>query len=364
MILQEGIQALKCNDHRGGCNYDGITGDGSGLMTQIPWEIIQKWAKDEGKGDIDPKNSLVGMFFFDPEEVSEAQKEIEDLIGKSKFSVVGWREVPVDQSCLGKLALENAPSIYQFVIDSSNMSEEEIEVQSYSMRRQISKHLDNVFGKLKHYSVSLSNKTIIYKGMLISNHLAKFYKDLTNTDYLTQFALYHRRYSTNTLPRWSLAQPFRTIGHNGEINTFLGNVNWARARDAQYESDKLDDIMDDIVPVCGVLGSDSASLDNMVELYIKNGYSPQKALMLLIPEAFKDHPSLEGRQEVQDFYEYHAGMQEPWDGPANVTFCDGNILGACLDRNGLRPARYEITNDGMIYFGSEVGSNKIEESRI
>ena len=274
MILQEGIQALKCNDHRGGCNYDGITGDGSGLMTQIPWEIIQKWAKDEGKGDIDPKNSLVGMFFFDPKEVSEAQKEIEDLIGKSKFSVVGWREVPVDQSCLGKLALENAPSIYQFVIDSSNMSEEEIEVQSYSMRRQISKHLDNVFGKLKHYSVSLSNKTIIYKGMLISNHLAKFYKDLTNTDYLTQFALYHRRYSTNTLPRWSLAQPFRTIGHNGEINTFLGNVNWARARDAQYESDKLDDIMDDIVPVCGVLGSDSASLDNMVELYIKNGYSP------------------------------------------------------------------------------------------
>lgn len=244
------------------------------------------------------------------------------------------------------------------------MSDDEIEVQTYALRRQISKHLDHTFGRLQHYSVSLSHKTIIYKGMLIADALANFYKDLRSPDFLTQFALYHRRYSTNTLPRWSLAQPFRTIGHNGEINTFLGNINWARARDGQYESDRLDKIMEDILPVCGTHGSDSASLDNMVELYIKNGYSPQKALMLLIPEAFKDHPSLAEREEVKDFYEYHAGTQEPWDGPANVTFCDGNILGACLDRNGLRPARYEITNDGMIYFGSEVGPNQLSEDRI
>ena len=304
------------------------------------------------------------MFFFKPEETSEAMKEVDELVSKSKFTPIGWRKVPVDESCLGKLALENVPSVYQIIIDGGSMSDEQIEIQTYALRRQISKHLDSVFGSLRHYSVSLSNKTIIYKGMVLSPDLAKFYKDLTDTDYKTQFALYHRRYSTNTLPRWPLAQPFRTIGHNGEINTFLGNVNWARARDAQYESDKLDEIMDEIVPVCGVQGSDSAALDNMVELYIKNGYSPQKALMLLIPEAFKDHPSLEGREEIKDFYEYHAGMQEPWDGPANVTFCDGNIIGACLDRNGLRPARYEITNDGMIYFGSEVGSNKLDEDRI
>lgn len=210
----------------------------------------------------------------------------------------------------------------------------------------------------------MSTKTIIYKGMLVSDGLEKFYKDLQDPDFKTQFALYHRRYSTNTLPRWSLAQPFRMIGHNGEINTFRGNINWARSRDVQYESELLDEVMKDIVPVCNREVSDSAALDNMVELYIRNGYSPSKALMLLLPEAYNNHPSVESRPEVFDFYDYYAGRQEAWDGPANVTFCDGNILGACLDRNGLRPARYEITHDGMIYFGSEVGSNQVAEDRI
>ena len=153
----------------------------------------------------------------------------------------------------------------------------------------------------------MSTKTIIYKGMLISDGLANFYKDLRDPDFLTQFTLYHRRYSTNTLPRWSLAQPFRMIGHNGEINTFRGNINWARSRDVQYESEVLDEIIKDIIPVCNREVSDSAALDNMVELYIRNGYSPSKALMLLLPEAYNNHPSIEQRPEVYDFYDYYAG---------------------------------------------------------
>lgn len=184
-VLQEGIRALECNDHRGGCNYDGVTGDGSGLMTQIPWDLLQNWSNQEGLGVINPLSAAVGMFFFKPEEEAEARKEIEQLVSKSQFSFVGWRQVPVDQSCLGKLALENAPTIYQMVIDGGSLSDDQIEVQTYALRRQISKHLDSVFGVNRHYSVSLSNKTIIYKGMMVSHTLAKFYKDLTDTDYVT-----------------------------------------------------------------------------------------------------------------------------------------------------------------------------------
>lgn len=235
----------------------------------------------------------------------------------------------------------------------------ELEKEAYALRRKASKHFDSKFGIYKAYMVSLSSKTMIYKGMLISSRLQEFYLDLKNPDYETQYAVYHRRFSTNTLPRWSLAQPFRYISHNGEINTYLGNINWSRARENLYSSDVIDPILEDIKPIVGTLGSDSAALDNMVELLIINGYSPQKALMLLLPEAYKEHPSLENKKELVDFYEYYAGMQEPWDGPANVTFCNGSVLGATLDRNGLRPARYDITSDGYVYFGSEIGSNVI-----
>ena len=166
------------------------------------------------------------------------------------------------------------------------------------------------------------------------------------------------------MPRWSLAQPFRYISHNGEINTYVGNINWSKARESVYKSDKLDSVLDDLKPVVGTTGSDSAAMDNMVELLIRNGYSPSKALMLLLPESYQNHPSVMDNQERIDFYDFYAGMQEPWDGPANVTFCDGKLLGATLDRNGLRPARYDITEDGYVYFGSEIGSNVIPQDKV
>ena len=216
----------------------------------------------------------------------------------------------------------------------------------------------------KAYIVSMSSSTIIYKGLTTSDKLKEFYLDLKDPDYITQFAVYHRRFSTNTLPRWSLAQPFRYISHNGEINTYVGNINWSKARENVYSSEFVDPMMDDIRPVVGTLGSDSAALDNMVELLVISGYSPQKALMLLLPEAYKEHPSFENREDLINFYDFYAGMQEPWDGPANVTFCDGRILGATLDRNGLRPARYDITSDGYVYFGSEIGSNVIPQDKV
>jgi glutamate synthase (ferredoxin) len=161
------------------------------------------------------------------------------------------------------------------------------------------------------------------------------------------------------MPRWSLAQPFRFIAHNGEINTFLANINNCSSRENQYQSEKLNPILDNLKPIVGTKGSDSCALDNMVELLIKNGAKPQKALAILLPEAYKDHPIATQKKELIDFYDYHAGMQEPWDGPANVTCCDGRILCATLDRNGLRPARYDLTEDGYVYFGSEIGSNTI-----
>lgn len=200
--------------------------------------------------------------------------------------------------------------------------------------------------------------------MLQSDALKQYYKDLVDQDYVTQVAIYHRRFSTNTMPRWSLAQPMKFISHNGEINTYLGNLNWEKAREGTYDSPIMKDAIKEIMPIINTSGSDSYALDQLVEMLIMNGYSPFKAMMMVMPEAFNNQPAIADKQEIVDFYEYYAGQLESWDGPANITFCDGNYVGANLDRNGLRPARFEITDDGYIYFGSEVGSNQLDQAKV
>jgi glutamate synthase (ferredoxin) len=260
-VLQEGLQALSCNEHRGGCNFDKITGDGAGIMTQIPWKILHQWAMDKKLNTIDENNTIVGTFFLEQDGHDKARMEINKLIDQSNFELIGWREVPVDDSVLGPMAKDAQPKIFQLVIKGKNIPEDRIEAMGYILRKKIQIHLNATFGEQATSVVSFSSKTIVYKGMLKSDALKSFYKDLSNPDYETQFSIYHRRFSTNTMPRWSLAQPMKILGHNGEINTYLGNLNWEESRENSYESVKLGKEIKDILPIIDTTGSDSYALD-------------------------------------------------------------------------------------------------------
>ncbi|KAI3682337.1 hypothetical protein L1987_82254 [Smallanthus sonchifolius] len=367
-IVQDALTALGCMEHRGGCGADNDSGDGSGLMTSIPWEFFNKWAGKEGIAPFDQLHTGVGMVFLPQDEklMEQAKSVIVNIFNQEGLEVLAWRSVPVNTPIVGYYAREAMPNIQQVFVKIIKEDDiDDIERELYICRKLIEKKASSETWGNELYFCSLSNRTIVYKGMLRSEVLGKFYYDLQNEEYKSPFAIYHRRYSTNTSPRWPLAQPMRLLGHNGEINTIQGNLNWMSSRENSIKSPVWRGRENEIRPFGNPKASDSANLDSAAELFIRSGRTPEEAMMILVPEAYKNHPTLSIKYpEVVDFYNYYKGQMEAWDGPALLLFSDGKTVGACLDRNGLRPARYWRTVDNVVYVASEVGVLPIDDSKV
>tara|TARA_Y100001968_G_scaffold104654_1_gene94597 strand:+ start:6956 stop:11542 length:4587 start_codon:yes stop_codon:yes gene_type:complete len=363
-VLRQALKGLSCMEHRGGCGGDGDSGDGAGILCQIPWSYLSEiWDAAQHA----PKGSTgLGMLFMPQNETLRRDAKIfcEEEAEYLGLTSLGWRTVPVNSSVLGKLAKENAPFICQWMVKGKQKGKL-LDSTLFRLRRRIGKRAKEAWGEksIDLYIASLSTQTIVYKGMVRSEVLESFYQDLQDKRFKISYAVYHRRFSTNTLPRWPLAQPMRLLGHNGEINTLLGNLNWAKASENNLKT-IWGDSAKDINPIVNDDFSDSANLDAMLELYVRSGRPITDSLLTLVPEAFRDQPELNDKPEITAFYEYSAGMQEPWDGPALLVFTDGSSIGATLDRNGLRPARYCITNNGFVIMGSETGVVDLDENQI
>ncbi len=377
-LVSRALAALDCMEHRGGCCADQDSGDGAGVMTAIPWAILQTWASESGKSSLTPSQTGVGMIFLPQHEAAAAlvRDTFERVVQAEGMTLTGWRGVPVNPDVLGALAKQFQPRIEQLVVVSQGLTGEDLERQLYLVRRQVLKAIadlvaqpgnvpaDQIAALNDFYVCSFSCRTIVYKGMVRSSVLASFYNDLTNPAYVSAFAVYHRRFSTNTMPKWPLAHPMRLLGHNGEINTLVGNVNWMMARQADLAHDIWGDRVEMLKPIVNLDNSDSANLDNVMEMLVRSGRTPQEALMIMVPEAYNNQPALDQYPEITDFYEYYSGLQEPWDGPALIVFSDGHQVGATLDRNGLRPARYVVTKDGLLMVSSEAGVLDVAASDI
>ncbi|MEG3438208.1 glutamate synthase large subunit [Pannus brasiliensis CCIBt3594] len=361
-LIERALIALGCLEHRGGCSADRDSGDGSGIMTAIPRNLFAPWFAENNLPMPESDRLGVGMVFLpqDPARRADAKAYVEEVVKKRNLKLLGWREVPVRPDILGVQARENQPHIEQVMVTSDSLTGADLDRILYIARSEVGKQLADDF-----YICSFSCRTIVYKGMVRAEVLREFYLDLQNPAYSSRFAVYHRRFSTNTMPKWPLAQPMRLLGHNGEINTLLGNINWMAAREEALETRGwTKEELQSLTPIVNPANSDSYNLDSTMELLVRTGRSPLEAAMILVPEAYKNQPDLQDHPEITDFYEYYSGLQEPWDGPALLVFSDGGIVGACLDRNGLRPARYSITNEGYIVVSSEAGVVNLEESSI
>jgi glutamate synthase (ferredoxin) len=369
-LIAKALPALTCMEHRGGCSADQDSGDGAGLMTALPWELLSQWLDANGISSPAIDRLGVGMVFLPPAEADAAiaRERVEAVLRAADFKVLGWRIVPVQPEVLGVQAKENQPQIEQILVQSAGVTGEALERQLYLTRKRIEQAITAAAqqhpGLQDFYICSFSSRTIVYKGMVRSEVLGQFYTDLTNPTYKSAFAIYHRRFSTNTMPKWPLAQPMRFLGHNGEINTLLGNINWMVAREADLAHPYWGDSLSDLKPTVDPEKSDSANLDSVMELLVQSGRQALEAIMIMVPEAYQNQPDLADHPEIVDFYEYYSGIQEPWDGPALLAFSDGKIVGATLDRNGLRPARYSITRDGFVVVASEAGVVDLPEEEI
>jgi glutamate synthase (ferredoxin) len=358
-VLSQALTALGCMEHRGACSADDVSGDGSGVMTAIPWALLS--SDPAFGGALDPATSGIGMLFLPADDAGEAAAKaaFEAVVAaEGRCRVLGWRAVPVDASIVGRLAAATQPRIWQVAVTSTEgATGAALERELFLLRKLVEAAWRKEGGKVgESYICTLSSRTIVYKGMLQSSALGPFYADLTNPAFVTPFAIYHRRFSTNTTPKWPLAQPMRVLGHNGEINTLQGNLNWVASRQGSLSAPVWEGREAELMPLTDATASDSANLDRVAELLVRSGTDPQEALMILVPEAYRNHPDLAKHYpEVEAFYEYYEGMQEGWDGPALLVFSDGTKVGARLDRNGLRPARYWQTADGLVYVASEVG---------
>ena len=361
-ILKQSLKGLDCMEHRGGCGGDSDSGDGAGILCSIPWSYLAKQSNLEIN-----KSKFIGLgMIFMPEDenlIKKIKSICEEEASNLNFSKTIWRVVPVNKNVLGPLAKSNAPFIVQWIV-FYDKDINDFEFLLFQLRKKIEKNIrKKSFKKDDFYFASFSSKTVVYKGMVRSEILPRFYKDLQNEDFKVSYSLYHRRFSTNTLPKWPLAQPMRFLGHNGEINTLLGNINWAKACEKHIDS-FWGELANDLKPIVDNRRSDSANLDATLEINLRSGQPVTDSLLKLVPEAFRDQPELDDKEEIKCFYEYSASLQEAWDGPALIAFSDGNFIGATLDRNGLRPARYSITNDGFVVMGSETGVVDLDESKI
>ncbi|QCQ16028.1 glutamate synthase large subunit [Microbacterium sp. RG1] len=358
-IIDLALTALRNLEHRGAIGSDAGTGDGAGILTQMPDAFLRAVVDF----DLPPVGEYAAGLAFLPRDGEEraAQKAgIERIAASENLVVLGWREVPTEEEHLGKLALEARPAFEQLFLsrpavgDAPALSGIDLDRRVFRLRKRARNELDAYF-------VSLSSRTLGYKGMVTTLQLEPFYPDLQDERFASELAVVHSRYSTNTFPSWPLAQPLRMVAHNGEINTVNGNRNWMRARQSQLESEVLGDIRP-LLPICTDGASDSASFDEVLELLTLTGRSLPHAIMMMVPEAYEKQPDMDPK--LRSFYEYHSMQMEPWDGPAALIFTDGTVVGATLDRNGLRPGRWTETTDGLVVIGSETGVLDFEPERI
>ena len=354
-LVDAALKVLENMKHRGAEGADNKTGDGAGIMLQIPHEFILL------QGIPVPEKGKYGTgLVFLPKDAKEQESILSILIEEVEregLSLMHLRSVPVNSSILGKSALETEPDIKQvFITGATDL--ENFERTLYIVRKKIERRVHHK----DFYIVSLSSKNIIYKGMLSSVQVREYFQDLTQPYFTSGLAIVHSRFSTNTFPTWSLAQPFRLLAHNGEINTIRGNADKMLAREENMESEYLKNEMHKLIPVVNPNGSDSARLDNTLEFLVMSGMDLPHAIMITIPEPWENNKVIS--QEKRDFYQYYATMMEPWDGPASIIFTDGDQVGAVLDRNGLRPSRYYITDDDQLILSSEIGVLDIDPTKI
>lgn len=368
-LVSQALEVLKNLTHRGAVGADPLQGDGAGILIQIPDQLFRDDMRRQGV-TLPPSGEYgVGMVFLPQEEASRhaCQEEIERAVAAEGQVLLGWRDVPVDEEIpISPVVREKEPVIRQIFIGHSPdvLVTDALERKLYIIRKRCSIAIDNLH--LKHckefYIPSLSARTIVYKGQLLAKQIGEYYKDLQDSRCISAIALIHQRFSTNTFPQWSLAHPFRMIAHNGEINTLRGNFNWIRAREKHISSPVFGNDLEKLWPLIFQGQSDSASFDNVFELLTMSGYSLAQAAMMMIPSAWEKDKLMDPK--LRAFYEYYAAMMEPWDGPAAVAFTDGRQVGATLDRNGLRPARYLITKDDLVVMASEAGVLNIDEKRV
>ncbi|MBK9589674.1 MAG: glutamate synthase large subunit [Sphingomonadales bacterium] len=370
--VKRGLEILVNLDHRGAVGADPLLGDGAGILIQIPDELLRDWAKGEGLTLPAAGDYAVAMCFLPRDEAARdfATAHFESFIVKEGQILIGWRDVPVDPQGLGSAVLEQMPVIRQAIVGrgATTPDQDAFERKLLALRKQTQNPLaalaekHELPGLAELYMPSFSSRTLVYKGLLLAGQVGSFYEDLRNPLTQSALALVHQRFSTNTFPSWKLAHPYRFIAHNGEINTVRGNVNWMNARRRTMESDLLGPDLDKMWPLIPHGQSDTACLDNALELLLAGGYSLAHAIMMLIPEAWAGNPMMDAGRKA--FYEYHAALMEPWDGPAAVAFTDGRQIGATLDRNGLRPARFCVTDDDHVIMASESGVLPVKEDNI
>jgi glutamate synthase (NADPH/NADH) large chain len=350
-LLQTAIESLTCMTHRGGIAADGKTGDGCGLLMQMPASFMRTLGKECFGADLNDSFAVGQMFLSkDSARASAARTATETALTDQGLTVLGWREVPTDDSVCGEIALQTLPQIEQVFIDAPGLTETELSTRLFVARRKAEIACE---GDEDYYICSLSGRVISYKGLVMPVDLPKFYLDLADERLETAICVFHQRFSTNTMPRWPLAQPFRLLAHNGEINTIEGNRNWAEARTPGFESELLPNIKE-IAPLVNRTGSDSSSMDNMLDMLLTGGVDMARALRMLIPPAWQNMELMD--PDLKAFYEYHSMHMEPWDGPAGIVLTDGRYAVCLLDRNGLRPARWVKTKDGFITLASEIGT--------
>ena len=364
-IISQALNILTCLEHRGAVSSDGRTGDGAGILIEIPHDFFIKECDFTLPN---PNEYAVGMVFL-PNKVNQSNHCIrifEDEIKKQDLNLLGWRDVPVNSKVVGSIASKTQPQIKQvFIKPNTNLTDKEFNLRLF-IARKISENTiysSELNQKEYFYFSSLSLRTIIYKGLLIPEDIERFYIDLKNPKLVTKLALVHQRFSTNTFPTWDLAQPFRYMCHNGEINTFKGNISRMKTREELFKSEDISKRdMSKILPIIVPGKSDSASMDMVVELLLMTGRSLPEVMMMLVPEAWEKHNSMD--DDKRAFYKFNSCIMEPWDGPASIPFTDGKYIGALLDRNGLRPSRYTVTKDGYVIMSSETGVVDLDPENI
>jgi glutamate synthase (NADPH/NADH) large chain len=361
-IVKKGLNMLCQLDHRGGQGSDPLTGDGAGLMVQIPDAFFKKTCQEMNL----PESGRygVGMMFFsnDDAERLQIEEQLNNFIKAEGQQILGWRNVPVNAEEIGPVAKMSCPVVRQVFIGANENIEDNItfERKLYVIRKQAENWARE--RELRFYFTSLSSSTIVYKGLLTPEQVDAFYLDLQDEDFVSAFSLVHSRFSTNTFPSWERAHPNRYLIHNGEINTLRGNMNWMKAREQQFVSEAFGEDLEKVLPILDADGSDSSILDNAFEFFVLAGRKPAHAAMMMIPEPWTENPHMS--PEKRAFYEYHSCLMEPWGGPTAISFTNGKQIGAILDRNGLRPARYYVTKDDYIIFSSEVGVIEVEEENV
>ena len=365
-IVRQALTILVNLDHRGACGCEANTGDGAGILMQLPHKFLAKAAAAQGVTLPEPGRYGVGMVFASPDPAVRAagQAIFERIAAEEGQPVIGWRDIPTDNASLGDTAKASEPFMRQaFLARGDNAADDQaFERKLYVIRKRSTAEIRRSEIDPFWYLASLSGRTMIYKGMLMPAQVDRYYADLLDPDMETALALVHSRFSTNTFPSWDRSHPYRYIAHNGEINTLRGNINWMHARQSLLDSPLFGEDLKKVMPVINTDGSDSAMFDNCLELLVMGGRSLPHAVMMMIPEPWENHESMSA--EKRAFYEYHSCLMEPWDGPASIAFTDGVMIGACLDRNGLRPSRYYVTKDDLVIMASEAGVLPVEPGRV